>query len=291
MMVRRFIVILVLTVSIYGYEYKPAPLKIAALHPKDTRIFSLASGNVVQGIASYGSYWLTTQTDHDRALIFNVLNRYGYSVYAQRIPYASHGQDLSVLPIDAHKILLLTRGEKSGSVGTFIAHFGHSIAEITSLRPAGTYVLGIGGRTTPTLSTDGKTLAVYADNRIHLFRVKLQDKERARLSFEPAGSFELFGRQRTSEQWFQGIAMHNNRIYCLSGDNRFEHDKLLYIYDTSGKILRRLKLHIGYDYAKRHGAKWEMEGLTVQNGWLYTVVISGYNGMNIKHLYRILRIQ
>jgi hypothetical protein len=289
-MTRLLIVFLILTVSFFGSEHMPAPLKVAALHPKDTRIFSLAAGNVIQGIASYRSYWLTTQTDRDKALILNVLNRFGYSVYSQRIPYRSHGQDLSLIPVGDGMILLLTRGDRSGSVGTFLVHFDRTIANITSIQPAGTYSLGISGKVTPSLSTDGKTLAVYADNRIHLFHVKLQGKERARLSFEPAGSFELYGRQRSSEQWFQGIAMHNNRIYCLSGDNRFEHDKLLYVYDTSGKILRRLKLHIGYDYAKRHGVKWEMEGLTIQNGWLYTVVISGYNGMNIKHLYRILRI-
>jgi hypothetical protein len=193
--------------------------------------------------------------------------------------------------LDANRVLLLTRGDCSGSVGIFVVHFNHSLANITSIQPIKTYPLGIDGRTTPTLSTDGKTLAVYADNRIHLFKVQITDKRTASLAFKPLDSFGLYGKQRNSEQWFQGIAMHNNRIYCLTGDNRFEHDKLLYVYDPKGKLVRRLKLRMGHEYAKRHGSKWEMEGLAIRNGWLYTIVISGYNGMNIKHLYRILRIQ
>ncbi len=284
---RHIVLILLVGIFAHGGDISVAPMHAATLHPKDTAFFSRA-GNVIQGIAGWQGYWITSQHHKNRLLIFNVLDRWGRSVYAQRIAYASHGQDLGIKPIDDHHLLLVTRGEREGTVGVFVMTYGSSVAQTLSIQPLSTIKLPIGKHnTTPSLSTDGKVLVLYADNTVYLFDTKTLSSS----STPPKkiGQFPLYGAQRKSNQWFQGIAMHKERIYCLTGDNSLKHKKLLYIYDKRGNILRRYRLSIGQNYAKQHGVKWEMEGLAFRGDDLYTVVISGFNGLNTKHLYRILR--
>jgi len=270
--------------------YQPLQSKyISKLYPRDTVVFSRA-GNVIQGIANHKQYWITTQHHKNRVLIFNVLNSKGQSVYAQRIKYASHGQDLGIKQLDKHHLLLITRGNRKGTVGLFILTYGRSLSQTYSIRPLATLSLPVGHhKVTPTISTDGKTLVVYSGGFIHLFSAKSIKKAPKRLT--KIGKFPLSAAQRKQKKWFQGIAMHKGKLYCLVADNSLKHKKSLYVYDSKGKVLQHYTLSMGRHYAKRHGVKWEMEGLAFKGDDLYTVVISGFNGLNIKQLYRILRTQ
>ena len=265
------------------------PVRTAVLHPRDTSFFTFA-GNVIQGIANSQNHWITTQHHKNRVLLFNVLNSKGRSVYAKRITYASHGQDLGVKQLDDHHLLLVTRGKRKGSIATFVLTYGNSLAQTKSIRLLATISLPVGRhKTTPTFSTDGKTLVVYSGGTVHLFETASLGK--GSKGPKKIGKFKLHEKQRKKKKWFQGIAMHRGKIYCLTADNTLDHDKYLYVYTPEGKMLKRYRLTFGKQYAKRHGIKWEMEGLAFRGNDLYTVVISGFPGLNIKHLYRILHAE
>ncbi len=280
------LVLLLLSISLVHAKEHIAYRYTATLHPKDTVFFSRA-GNVIQGIASHKQYWITTQHHRNRVLLFNVLNSKGHSVYRQRIRYASHGQDLGIKQLDDHHLLLLTRGNRKGTVGLFVLTYGRSLSQTYSIRPLTTVSLPVGHhKVTPTLSTDGKTLLLHSGGYIYLFVAGSVGKAPGK--FTKIGKFPLSKAQRKKTKWFQGIAMHKGRIYCLVADNSLKHKKSLYVYNTKGKVLQHYTLSMGYRYARTHGVKWEMEGLAFHGDDLYTVVISGFNGRNTKQLYRIL---
>jgi len=287
---RTFLAItgILLIVNAYAFADTIAPMHTATLHPRDTAFFTRA-GNVIQGIANWKGYWITTQHHKNRLLIFNVLDQRGRSRYAKRITYASHGQDLGVKQLDDHHLLLVTRGDRKGTIATFILTYGDSLAQTRSIRHLATLSLPVGRhKTTPTFSTDGKTLLVYSGGTIHLFETESLGKNAK--GPKKIGKFKLHEKQRKKKKWFQGIAMHRGKIYCLTADNSLKNDKYLYVYDPKGKLLEKHRLTFGKQYARRHGVKWEMEGLAFKGDDLYTVVISGFNGLNIKHLYRILHV-
>ena len=85
--------------------------------------------------------------------------------------------------------------------------------------------------------------------------------------------------------------MRNNKIYVLTGDNKLNHPKYLFIYDAYGMVLKKIKLPLDIEKAKKEGNKLEVEGLTFKNNELYTTIMTGYNGKNIKRLYKILSLK
>ena len=85
--------------------------------------------------------------------------------------------------------------------------------------------------------------------------------------------------------------MRNNKIYVLTGDNKINHPKYLFVYDAYGKVLKNIKLHLSIKSAQKEGNKLEVEGLTFKNNNLYTTVMTGYDGKNIKRLYKILSLK
>lgn len=76
----------------------------------------------------------------------------------------------------------------------------------------------------------------------------------------------------------------------LTGDNKIINKKLLYIYDSYGNVLEKHTLTVGKKEAIQNEGKWECEGLSIKDNTLYTTIMTGQNGRNIKYLVKIFKI-
>ncbi len=242
--------------------------------------------NVIQGISFINKdKFITTQTiarNHSLLInIFSFKNNKPRVEFTQEIAYDSHAQDLSFYMLD-EKLHLITTGKKwQGVVDlVWVKNKFHLYKE---------HKLEI-GKNTPSLCENKFYLITKANNSIYIYRfedIKNQKKVSPRALF----SFVLAKKQREKSQWLQGLAMKDNYIYALSGDNTLKGKKYLYIYDSFGKVEAHFELFAGKSRAEKDGKKWEMEGLTFLNNKLYTTVMTGFNGKNKKYLYQILYIK
>ena len=258
---------------------------VAKLHTKDTSETKSYAGRVVQGITSYDGYWVTTQTAEDKFLVVNFLDQNGVSEYNERIMYPSHGQDLSIEYNEAQRLLYLytTSTQRNG-----IARIAYSLdGLLPKLISVDEYDLKC-KRCTPTISEDKNYFAVKDKKEILIYDKNkiVENKTKEALLYR----FKLDERQTKKGLWFQGIAMKDNLVYCLSSDSALESEKLLFVYDLSGKVVFHTKLEAGKQEALKEGKKYEFEGLTFKGNALYTTVMSGKSGRNIKRLYKILEV-
>jgi len=237
-------------------------------------------GNVIQGITNVNNLWLISQTNHNKDIIFSFVNKNGFCIRNQVIHYPSHGQDLSIKQISQNDYYLLTSSKNNNGIAIFKLK-NNNITFYKDIELKGL------GFNTPTFSKDGMFVAVKNSNRIdiYLFFNLLNNNK------QPIYTFFLDKVQQKKNQWFQGIAMDDKFIYCLSGNNKINSKKYLVVYDYLGNVIKKITLTIGKKLALKEGNKWELEGLSIKDNKLYTTVMSGKNGHNIKRLYQILEIK
>ena len=252
--------------------------------------------NVVQGIASYENGWFTSQTSANKFLSINYLNAQGESVYNIKLNAISHGQDLSVEKINESLLYLYTT----------IGHF-NKLGDSGLLRLKVELPEMINGKIdmskmlvsidkeidleldncTPTLSEDKKEFAIRSGNSILV--APKDDILNGDLS--KATKFDLdISQLRDSNQnvlWFQGIAMKNDMIYCLTGNNSFGSPKYIYVYNRKGEVVK--SYHIDKDaYKKQLKYKLEPESLTfVGDDLYYIIMLKGKTGGNRKLIHKL----
>lgn len=256
---------------------------ITKLYPVDRNIGKNQSGNVIQGIASFKDLWIVTQTYKDNYLILNILNNTGKSIFNTRIDYPSHGQDLSLIFDKENDTLTLftTSEERKGIVRIILKYdskFTYEKYQEINLNSK---------YSTPTISEDKKFIASRNGKNIEIYNYNSLLLEKKEVLFK----FNISEEQSQKGQYFQGIAMKDNLVYCLTGNSNPVYDHFLYVYDLEGEIKFSSIITPGKEFYSKEGSKYELEGLTFKGNDLYTTVMTGTKGKNIKRLYKILEVK
>jgi hypothetical protein len=244
------------------------------------------SGNVIQGLCKLDDGWLISQTNNNRKIIFTIIDEYGEIIYNQVVKYPSHGQDLSLKKIANNRYYIITSSKNNNGVAIFQLDLNKRWKKITFVKDR---FLSYGFNT-PSISKDGNYIFIKNYNVIRAYK----SKDFIKLNLNkpsPIYSFILSKIQQKKSQWFQGIAIKDGYIYTLSGNKKMSSNKYLFIYDFYGKEIKKIQLFTGKDISKREGKKWELEGLEFVGNSLYTTVMSGADGKNIKRIYKILEIK
>lgn len=256
---------------------------ITKLYPVDRNIGKNQSGNVIQGIASFKDLWIVTQTYKDNYLILNILNNTGKSIFNTRIDYPSHGQDLSLIFDKENDTLTLftTSEERKGIVRIILKYdskFTYEKYQEINLNSK---------YSTPTISEDKKFIASRNGKNIEIYNYNSLLLEKKEVLFK----FNISEEQSQKGQYFQGIAMKDNLVYCLTGNSNPVYDHFLYVYDLEGEIKFSSIITPGKEFYSKEGSKYELEGLTFKGNDLYTTVMTGTKAKNIKRLYKILEVK
>lgn len=266
------------------------------LKPKNSFGYYDMSINVIQGIAAFENGFFTSQTSANKFLSINYLNEKGESKFNYRFDIVSHGQDLSIEKISENELYLYTtlgHYDKEGHSG--LLRFKVALPEkIDGKRDMSKLIITIDKQydlhldnSTPTISEDGKSFAIRSGNTIYVaskFDVLNNDLSKAD-KFDLDIS-QLLG-DNSETLWFQGIAMKNNLIYCMTGNNSLNSLKQIFVYNKKGEIIKKYKIEKN-DFAKQLHHKLEPEGLTfIDDDLYYVIIIKGKTGQNRKFLYKL----
>ena len=251
--------------------------------------------NVIQGIASFENGWFTSQTSKSRFLLINFLNEKGESEFHKRLLIDSHGQDLSLEQVSPNKLHLYTTAGhfNEENVSHLVRIIVELPAEINGKRDMSkiqitldkTYALNL-TNCTPTLSEDKQNFAIRSANSI----IVASKEAVFEGDLSKAISFDLDATQLKDAQnnslWFQGIAMKDDLIYCMTGNNSIGSHKLLYVYNKKGDVVEKHKISKD-EFAMQLKKKLEPEGITFKNNDLYyTIMLKGKTGGNRKFLFK-----
>ncbi len=269
-------------------EYSQKDKFIINLSPSDNINKKDKSGNVLQGIASFSKYWFVSQSIKNRYILFNILNENGKSIFEKQFIYASHGQDISLKIKNNGQIKLYTTGSHWEGIAEFSIEYDKDRDSFKNMKLENKYLLNI-GKNTPSISEDSNYFVTKANNSIYIYRYS-DLIANSNITPKVIFSFLLSKQQRKKGEWFQGLAMKDGYIYCLTGNSKINSKKYLYVYDSYGKVIKYFSLKTGKVFAKKNGLKWELEGLAFKNNTLYTTVMAGSDGKNKKRLYEILHI-
>ena len=252
--------------------------------------------NVIQGIASFEDGWFTSQTSKSRFLLINFLNNKGESVFHKRLLIDSHGQDLSLEQVAENKLYLYTteghyNEDNASNLVRIIVEMPSAIngkrdMSKIEVKLDKTYELNL-TNSTPALSEDKKEFAIRSGNTVVI--ATKEDVLNGDLS--NSSSFNLNPSQLTGKNgetlWFQGIAMKDDRIYCMTGNNSIGSVKLLYVYNRQGDVLEKHSIEKD-EFAMQLKHKLEPEGITFKEDKLfYTIMIKGGTGGNRKFLFQL----
>jgi hypothetical protein len=269
---------------------------LVELKPVDSNKAYDRSINVIQGIAAFENGWFTSQTSANKYLLINYLNKDGESEYNIRISINSHAQDLSLEQVAPNILYLYTtlgHYNKEGASGLLRLKVelpeeinGKRDMSKLNIKVDKSYHLSL-NNSTPTLSEDKKTFAIRSGNSI------LVTSKESILNDELNSNMIQFKLDKTqlkdgySHLWFQGIALKNNLVYCLTGNNSLDSPKYIYVYNLKGEVVEKHNIDKN-KFAKSIGHKYEPEGLTfVGNNLYYTIMTKGKTGGNKKFLYRL----
>ena len=260
--------------------------------PKDRSI------NVIQGLASFEGGWFTSQTSSSKYLIINYLGSDGVSQFNIKLNVNSHAQDLSIEPKSDTEIYLYTSegyfkdSDNERGSGMVRLHVTLPVKDGSGNRDMSKLVIVKDKsydfnfiNSTPTIGEDTMYFAVRSDNVIHI----LDKKEVNNDIFYNTKHFELSGEQMSNSMWFQGIAMKDSLVYCLTGDNRITTVKKLYVYDMNGNAISK-SLFYYEDFGLDAKTKLEPESLTFVGDDLYLCIMTdkldGSSG-NLKFLFKL----
>ncbi|HFA50623.1 MAG TPA: hypothetical protein ENJ95_16575 [Bacteroidetes bacterium] len=251
--------------------------------------------NVIQGIASFENGWFTSQTSKSRFLLINYLNEKGESVFHKRLLINSHGQDLSLEQVSENKLYLYTTaGHFDEENVSYMVRIVVDLPEkINGKRDMSKLQINLDEKyplnltnCTPTLSEDKKHFAIRSANSI----IVATKEDVLKNDLSNATKFNLDASQLIGKNneplWFQGIAMKDGLIYCMTGNNSIGSIKLLYVYNLKGEVVQ--KHVIDKDkFAMQLKKKLEPEGITFKDGDLYyTIMLKGGTGGNRKFLFK-----
>jgi hypothetical protein len=269
---------------------------ITELKPENSFGYYDMSINVIQGLAAFEGGFFTTQTSADKFLSINYLNENGESVFNHRFDVSSHGQDLSIEKISENELYLYT------TVGHYNEEGASSIIRYKAVLPVKTndkrdmskmvikfdkeYDLEL-DNCTPTLCEEGTHFAMRSGNTI----IVATKDDVLNSDLSKAKRFDLDESQLKGENgetlWFQGIAMKNDKVYCMTGNNSLNSLKQIYVYNTDGEIIKKHVIEKN-EFAKQLHNKLEPEGMTfVGDDLYYTIIIKGATGGNRKFLYKL----
>lgn len=266
------------------------------LKPKNSFGYYDMSINVVQGIASFENGWFTSQTSANKYLSINYLNEKGESEFNFRFSINSHAQDLSLEKISDNELFLYTTiGEfdKEGASG--ILRLKVTLPEkVNGKRNMSELKIVIDKQImlklkncTPSLSENKHTFALRSGNKI----IIANKEDVINNDLSKSKTFNLNKSQLVDSKgealWFQGIAMKNNKVYCLTGNNKLHSEKFIFVYDTNGKVLQKITID-KKDFIKQLPHKYEPEGITFKGNDLYYMIMAkGKTGGNRKFLFKL----
>jgi hypothetical protein len=274
------------------------PTFITRLNPiDDTGASSDVSLNVIQGIAAFENGWFVTQKSGTSILLINYLDANGVSLFHKRLAINSHGQDLSLEQTEENQLYLFTtKGTFGGTRNTGMLKLKVTLApkinnvrdwSLTEITPNDEYLLNY-TNATPTLSVSKQKFAIRSNNTIlthNKSSIELDD-------YTPLSHFELVNSQLVDNEnfsmWFQGIAMKNEIVYCLTGNQRITSHKKIYAYNQDGMVINKYLFDTA-DFTQDFYDKFEPEGLTFIDNDLYFTIMtkSETEAGNIKNLYKI----
>lgn len=269
---------------------------VVELKPQNSFGYYDMSINVIQGIAAFEDGYFTTQTSADKFLSINYLNEKGESVFNYRFDMSSHGQDLSLEKTAENELYLYTTiGHYNQDGASGLVRFKVDLpAKVNGKRAMSQlkitkdkeYHLHL-NNATPTLSEDGKNFAIRSGNTI----IVAPKEDVLKSDLSKAITFPLNKEQLKGKNeeilWFQGIAMKDNKVYCLTGNNSLHSLKQLFVYNLKGEVVQKHTIEKN-DFAAQLEKKLEPEGITfVEDELFYTLIIKGKTGQNRKFLFKL----
>lgn len=271
---------------------------IAQLKPIDSEGLSVdVSKNVIQGIAAFENGWFVAQKTGNSILLINYLDENGFSLFHKRLMINSHGQDLSLEQISPNVVnLYTTKGSFGGTRNTGIYKLKVQLPEkingqrewsLTTISVESSYDLDY-TNATPTLDESKQNFAIRSKNTILIHaKSTIESLENTPINHFELNNAQLFD-ENNQDLWFQGIAMKDNLIYCLTGNEKLFSDKKIYVYNLSGMAMARFTINID-DFEQTFYQKFEPEGLSfIDNNLYFTVMTkSEIEEGNVKYLYKI----
>ena len=271
---------------------------VTELNPiDDSGLGADVSRNVIQGIAAFENGWFVTQRSGTSILLINYLDENGVSLFHQRIPINSHGQDLSLEQISDDELYLYTsKGtfDETRSTGVYklLVQLPEKINNerewsLTDISVVTSYDLNY-TNATPSLDETKQNFAIRSNNTILVHSKNSIETN----DYSTTQHFELNNGQLVDNlnlnMWFQGIAMKDNLVYCLAGNESLLSNKNIYIYNQSGIAVEKYSFDKS-DFYQRFYDKFEPEGLTFKDNNLYFTIMTKneLETGNIKYLYKI----
>jgi hypothetical protein len=274
------------------------PTFITRLNPiDDSGVGSDISKNVIQGIAAFENGWFVTQKSGTSILLINYLDADGVSLFHKRLAINSHGQDLSLDQTEENELNLYTsKGTFGGNRNTGIYKLLVQLPEkvnderdwsLTNITVTTSYDLNY-TNATPTIDESKQHFAIRSKNTV-LIHSKIRIES---LDYTATSHFELNEGQLEDDvnlnMWFQGIAMKDGMVYCLTGNEKITSIKKIYRYNQSG--IAEEKYSFGEsNFSQTFYDKIEPEGLSIIGNNLYFTIMTKneIEEGNIKYLYKI----
>lgn len=271
-----------------------SPTFVTTLNPVDDN--GNISNNVIQGITSFENGWFVTQKSGNTILLLNYLDQNGVSLFNTRLPLTSHGQDLSLEKISDNELYLYTsQGDYNNDRDTgMLRLYVQLAASVNDIRDWSQTVVSFDhqydfnyGNSTPTISEDKSKFAIRSYNTIFVHEAENVLNQQ----FTDSNHFQLNNAQLIDNKgysmWYQGIAMQNDYVYCLTGNGNLYSNKKIYKYNSQGIVVGKLafdKTAVSQEIA----IKFEPEGLAIKNEELYFTIMTKSETIagNIKYLYK-----
>lgn len=274
------------------------PEFITRLHPVDNQgVSNDVSLNVIQGITGFENGWFVTQKSGTSILLLNYLDRNGQSLFHTRLAVNSHGQDLSLEQVSDNELhLFTTYGSFNGNRNTGLLELQVQLApkinnerdwSATTVSVANQYPLNY-TNATPCIDNSKEKFAVRSLNTI-----LIHEKSKLKAGNLTADRhFTLNNSQLVDNEnftmWFQGIEMHNDKVFCMTGNGRLTSHKKIYVYNHNGEVLDKYVFDKN-DFSLDIFDKFEPEGLYLKDKQLnFTIMTKSETEQgNIKFLYKI----
>jgi hypothetical protein len=211
----------------------------------------------------------------DVEILFNLMNTQGTSIGNVQIPYATHGQDLSIQQTGIREFTAYTTGKGRKGVAQFSMDLNDIDLSGTNQKLAinfmGTTHTKLGG-TTPTLSSSKQYMLVYSGGKINIYHHGTTSLVR---------SIPLESKLLNIP--FQGIAMYDGVIYTIHGDHIPANKKYLSRYNFN--TATHIETTDITPKDKKLISNWEVEGLVFVNSVLYTSLNIDYKDGDTKKYF------